>query len=463
MDYDVLVLGGGIIGCAVAYELSKYNLNIALIEKDYDVADDVAMVNADIVYDGIECKDGLMAKLEIMGNKMLEEVTSKFKVPFKRTGSLIIAEDEKSVKTIEDMYLRAKDRGIDNVEIIDNNEVYKLEPNLTIEVKKAIYSKNIGVVSPYDLAIAYAEVAFDNGVNFRLEEEVLDIQKLSKGLKVTTNKNKFTCKVVVNTIPKDMYSIDTDKTYEKEKSEILTYMLLENEYKNYFSKVVFSMKEDEKKYSVPTLTGGIIGASITQNVVDFSTALNSVSRLIGNINTESIKTVYHSNFYRDNIIVDDSEINQGYVKVMGRNYSQVTLAPAIANLICESITSSLKSKNKKNFIDKRRDFYKFRELSIEEKDQIISLDKRYGKIICMCNQITEGEIIDCIRRPLGARTVEGIKRRTGATFGNCQGAYCLSKIVSILARETDKKLTEIIKDSKHSKMLIGRIKEFNEM
>lgn len=464
MDYDVLVLGGGIIGCAVAYELSKYNLNIALIEKDYDIADDVALVNTDIVYNGLECEDGLMGKLEMMGNGMFEDITSKFNVPFKRIGALTIAEDEKSLDIIEQMYIRAKKMGLDDVTMMDRNEVYKLEPNLTTSVKGALYSKDIGIVCPYDLAIAYAEIAFDNGANFRLEEEVLDIQKSSKGLKVTTNKNKFTCKVVVNTTPSDKYTIDNERINIKENEKHLSYLLLENGYKDYFSRAIFSIRDGRNNlYSTPTIYNSIVAAVVSDKAMDFDSTLNNVSGLIGNINSEDISNLYQGISYNDSIIVDDSDIGKGYIKVIGRHYAQVTVTPSISKIICESIVSNLNCKLKKDFIDKRREFYKFKELNNEERDEIIKLDSRYGKMVCICNQVTEGEIVDSIRRPLGARTVEGIKRRTGVTFGSCQGAYCMSKIINILAREMDKKLTDIVKDSKTSKMIGARIKEFNEM
>lgn len=464
MDYDVLVLGGGIIGCAVAYELSRYNLNIALIEKDYDIADDVALVNTAIVYDGSECKDRLMSKLEVMGNSMFDEITSKFNVPFKRTGSLLIAEEEQGVKIIQDMYDKSRQRGIDNIYLIDGTDAYEIEPNLTTQVKKALYSRNTGVVSPYDLAIGYGEVAFDNGVNFRLEEEVLDIQKISKGLKVTTNKNKFTCKVVVNTTPAEHYTIDNARTHEKEEQKQLNYLLLDNKYKNYFTNIIFSVNSDnEMLYSIPTLNDSLISAISTDEVLDFDAKLNKISGLVNGIRKENINGAFDSVLHNQTIIVDDSDINKGYIKVMGKHYGQVTITPSIAKIICETIVSNLNCKLKKNFIDRRREFYRFKELSKSERNEIIRLDKRYGKMVCLCNMVTEGEIVDSIRRPLGARTIEGIKRRTGVTFGSCQGAYCISKIISILARETDKKLLDIVKDSKSSKMLSSRIKEFDEM
>ena len=138
-------------------------------------------------------------------------------------------------------------------------------------------------------------------------------------------------------------------------------------------------------------------------------------------------------------------------------------ATAIAKMLCDTISSNLNCKLKKNFIDKRREFYRFREMDRNEINEVIKLDKRYGKIICMCNNVSEGEIVDSIRRPLGARTVKGVKRRTGAGFGNCHGAYCNERIIQILARELDKKITDIVDDSKNSNIISGRIKEFKEI
>jgi len=461
MDYDVLILGGGIVGCAAAYELSKYSLNVALIEKNYDIAEDVALVNTAIIYDGIECKDSMMAKLELMGNHMLDEVTSKLNVPFKRCGSLIIASNAQQQKKIKEIYDRAIKRGIENISLMDSKATRQMEPNLNIEVKGSIYSKNMGVICPYDLAIAYGEVAFDNGVNFKLEEEVIEIQKIARGYRVITNKNKFTCKIVLNTIPSS--GVDGIEIEEKEQSEFSqSYFLLEKKFKDNFSNILFTLDEnDEKSYLVPTVKGNTIAAITSKEYLSYSDTLKKVSALVPGIKEEHLNTYYHETFRNETIMIDDSSIDKGYIKVTGKHYAKVTMTPSISKLISETITSNINCNLKKDFIDKRRDSYKFREMSTEERNIIIKLDKRYGKVICLCNLVTEGEIVDSIRRPLGARTIEGIKRRTGVTLGSCQGSYCINKIISILARETNKGFTDIVKDSKNSKMVIGRIKEFD--
>ena len=394
MDYDVLVLGGGIIGCAVAYELSKYNLNIAVIEKEYDIADDISFVNTSIVYDGSETSNNVMAGLEYIGNILLEDLCEKFNVPFKRVGSLRVVNDDNGVIKLDEMYDRAVRRGIDGVYLVEPDEIYEIEPNINTAVKKGLYSQNVAIVAPYDLAIAYAEVASDNGVNFRLEEEVLTIQNITKGFKVVTNKNKFSCKVVINTIADEIYINENGIVKEKDIEDTInsfknmSYLLLDDNYENKLERIV-------------------------------------------------TKT-----FDKDTFVVSTPGLNGGS---------------------CDTISSNLNCKLKKNFIDKRREFYRFREMDRNEINEVIKLDKRYGKIICMCNNVSEGEIVDSIRRPLGARTVKGVKRRTGAGFGNCHGAYCNERIIQILARELDKKITDIVDDSKNSNIISGRIKEFKEI
>lgn len=464
MDYDVLILGGGIIGCAVAYELSKYSLNIALIEKDYDIADDVALLNSTIVYDGAECEDDtLVAKLELMGNKLISDVASKFNVRFKKCNSLIIAEDKKSEEQLVNMYDKALNRGIDNIYLLNSKDVCKMEPNLNISVEKAIYSKNTGIIAPYDLAIAYGEVAFDNGVNFKLEEEVLDIQKMSKGFRVITNKNKFSCNMVLNTTPGENYSIDSSSKISKNRS-YLKHFLLDRSFKDNFKNIVSTVSEtNEKVYAVPTVQESSMISIRTDDNIGYDESLKKVSKLVGKISDKEINTFYESPFYNDALIIDDSLIDTGYIKVTGKHYGQVTMTPAIANIVCETIVNNLNCVLKKDFVDKRREFYRFRYLSNEERNDIIKLNKDYGKIVCYCNKVTEGEIIDSIRRPLGARTLEGVKRRTEVTFGSCNGAQCLNKIAKILARETNKNMTEIVKDSKNSRLIVSRIKEFDEI
>ena len=470
MDYDVLVLVGGIIGCAVAYELSKYNLNIAVIEKEYDIADDVSFVNTSIVYDGSETSNNVMAGLEYIGNILLEDLCEKFDVPFKRIGALRVVNDNNGVVKLGEMYDRAIRRGIDGVYLIEPDEVYEIEPNINMEVKKGLYSQNVAIVAPYDLAIAYAEVAFDNGVNFRLEEEVLTIQNITKGFRVVTNKNKFMCKVVINTIANEIYINEQGIVEEKESNndvnafKNMSYILIDDNYENKLQRIVTkTFDKDTFVVSTPILNGGsLIGIKSTEKT-SLDDNLEYAGNLLKELNKGNINNLFRESYDKDSIVVDDTQVDKGYISVIGTHYGKVTLAPAIAKMLCDTLGHNLNCTLNKNFIDKRREFYRFREMNREEINEVIRLDDRYGKIVCMCNNVSEGEIVDSIRRPLGARTVKGVKRRTGAGFGNCHGAYCNEKIIKILSRELGKKITDIVDDSKNSNVISGRIKEFKSI
>lgn len=465
MDYDVLILGGGIIGCAAAYELSKYSLNIALIEKECDIADDVALINAAIVYDGIETKDDNMANLEFLGNKMFDGLSKKFNIPFKRNGSLLLIQNDDGSE-IKNIYNRAKGRGIENIKLIDGEEARKIEPSLNIDVKYALYSQNNGVVCPYDLALAYGEIAYDNGVNFKFEEEVLSIKKMKNGFGVTTNKNKFTCKIVINTTPINTYVSDI-KEEEKRKLDKkinLQYFVMEKEVVPKFKNTLFILNNKRDRiYGVPNAYGDTIIAISSESVMSIAKAKSRINSAANILEEDLISTHYRLPFYNEEMIIEDKDIDQGYLKVVGKHYGQVTITPALSTNICKRIVSILNCSLKKDFYDKRREYYKFSSMNNEERNKLIELDRRYGNIICVCQKITEGEIVDAIRRPLGARTIEGIIRRTGALMGSCKGSLCYNKIVQILARETNKDLRDILLDSKGSNIFKGRIKEFNSI
>ncbi|WP_194192052.1 NAD(P)/FAD-dependent oxidoreductase [Clostridium chrysemydis] len=466
MDYDVLILGGGIVGCTVAYELSKYNLNIAVIERDYDVADDIAVANTAVVYDGSETSNAVMAGLENIGIGLVKEACEKFKVPYKTLGSLRLAKTDLDIEKIKDMYRTARNRGILGVEILDREEILEIEPNITDDVKMALYSKNTGIVSPYDLALSYAEIAFDNGVNFRLEEEVNSIQKINKGFFVETNKNKFKCRFVINTIPDEIYVYDSNKIEEKEitSQKNMNYFLVENKLEKNTNTIVIEVVDDRSfVINTPMITGGNMLGVKNPKRLNIHEGIHYCNKILPELKKENISDMIREEYKRDEIFIDDSELKEGYIRITGKHYGKHTIAPAIAENIRDTIVNLLNSSLKKDFVDKRRESYRFRELDKEEINELIRVDKRYGNIICVCNKVSEGEIVDCIRRPLGARTIEGIRKRTGAGFGNCHGSHCIRKLINILAREMDKKPSEIVRSSKNSKIVIGRIKEFDEV
>ncbi|GEQ20123.1 FAD/NAD(P)-binding oxidoreductase [Clostridium butyricum] len=468
MDYDVLILGGGIIGCAVAYELSKYNINISLIEKDYDVANDISFVNTAVIYDGSETSDCIMASLEKKGRKLIEEHCKKFHIPYKKVGALRISNSQYGNERLDNMYNRAKERGISGVHIIDENAIKDIEPNLKATYTKALYCENTAVICPYNLAISYAEVAADNGVNFRLEEKVIDIRNISKGFKVTTNKNKFTCKFVVNTIPNEVFSDNNEDNHDDNQNSIISrkmnYILFNDKLDNHMNNIIIN-EIDESAFviDIPTaLNGNLIGIK-GYDSLDMEKGLNLCKNIIPDIDKHTVTNIFTETYSKDSVCIEENKLEEGYVKVRGSHYAKITIAPAIAKKIGEVLKTNINIIEKKDYVDKKRDMYVFKNMTKEERNEIIKLDSRYGNIVCSCNCISEGEIVDCIRRPLGARTVEGVKRRTGIGLGSCNGAYCNMKIIKILAREMDKDVLSIVDDSMESRVLVGRIKEFSEI
>lgn len=408
MDYDILILGGGILGCAAAYELSKYNYNIALIEKEYDIAVDDTLIPWDLSYDGLETNDTVVSEIEYEGNELLVEDCKKFKVPYVKINSLICAFNLQEEGILDLIKKRADERKIVTLKL-NREEGLKIEPNIEKKCKKeltkVLQKKGIIRFVPYQLALAYGEVAFDNGVKFKLEEAVLEIENILEGYSVTTNKNKFTCKFVLDTT-------------EDKKCLVKS------------APLIFKAKAEYEK---------------------------GLNNLIYPIYPQDVDKSDDINF------IDESNIGEGYIKICGDHYGIFTMAPALAKRVCKKILFKLKRSRKKNFNDKRREIYRFRDLSLEQRKSVTRLNPKYGNVICQCKKVTEGEVIDAIRRPMGARTIQGIRKRTGAISGMCQGSNCLSKVMNILARETNKDMLDIVNDCKESKILKSRIKEFNSM
>lgn len=463
MDYDVLVLGGGIIGCAIAYELSKYNLNISVIEKDYDICNDMPSINTESIYDGLECSDEVSSKLIRKGNLLMEEYVNRFKVPYKRCGTIYIARDDSEAERVDEMYERALNKKIDEVKLIIGDEILKYETNIKGKVIKSLYIPNTGVVASYDFALAYGEIAFDNGVNFKLEEEVKSIEHISKGFKIKTNKNKFTSKIVIDTTKDLNLQFEDGYVPKEDREKYMKYMVMDKKYDSLYSNILLNVGDKERIFVRPTVNNETMASYSRRENIAYDDVVKKVEPLTGHIKEKDIKMVRDWRFINEPVNLQGDIMETGYLSLNVNHYAMVTMTPALALSISQKVVEKLNCKLRKDFNDKRREYFKFRELSNEERNSLIKVDNKYGNIICQCQKVTEGEIVDAIRRPLGARTVTGVKRRTGAGHGSCDGCYCKDKIVEILAREMDKRIIEIVNNSKDSTVLSSRIKEFDTM
>ena len=326
------------------------------------------------------------------------------------------------------------------------------------------YSNKSNKVSDYNLDVNIPYINIKNTVIEGFNQDIKDtFEQKAKSILSTQSQNIIYnveyCAYVTN----DILSLvvrSTLKEGENTQREIIqtyNYNLLTQ--KKVTFEDLLNLKNISRQDAGNTIKSEI--KSIEKTSLDDN--LNYASKLLKKLNKSNINNLFRESYDKDSIVIDEKNVDKGYISVIGTHYGKVTLAPAIAKMLCDTISSNLNCKLKKNFIDKRREFYRFREMDRNEINEVIKLDKRYGKIICMCNNVSEGEIVDSIRRPLGARTVKGVKRRTGAGFGNCHGAYCNERIIQILARELDKKITDIVDDSKNSNIISGRIKEFKEI
>lgn len=244
----------------------------------------------------------------------------------------------------------------------------------------------------------------------------------------------------------------------------MNYILFNDKLDNHMNNIIIN-EIDESAFviDIPTaLNGNLIGIK-GYDSLDMEKGLNLCKNIIPDIDKHTVTNIFTETYSKDSVCIEENKLEEGYVKVRGSHYAKITIAPAIAKKIGEVLKTNINIIEKKDYVDKKRDMYVFKNMTKEERNEIIKLDSRYGNIVCSCNCISEGEIVDCIRRPLGARTVEGVKRRTGIGLGSCNGAYCNMKIIKILAREMDKDVLSIVDDSMESRVLVGRIKEFSEI
>lgn len=474
--FDVVVIGGGVIGGTILRELTKYCLDVCLVEKEHDVCMGQSKANSGIVHAGFDAKENsLKAKFNVLGNKMMEEYAKELGVKFKKNGALVVAFSNEDLETLKVLKERGEKNGVENLEIIGRYELKKLEPNISNNALGALLAKDSGIICPYGLTIASIGNAMDNGAKLLTEFEVNGIKDNDGSLIVCAKDGReIETKIVINCAGLGSGEISCLANDEKiVKGRRGQYILLDKESGDFVSHTLFF---------APTKLGK--GILVTQTV-DNNILLGPTAEELENPTTQTdkqgldfviqkvnqmvekpplfntITSFAGVRAYTDkgDFIIEESKVQKRLINCVGIESPGLTSAPAIAKHVVENLVSKhVHLVKNRAFNGKRKADYFFKDLSIEEKNEIIKKDSSYGKIVCRCEQITEGEIIRAIHDNPPARDIDAIKRRTRSGMGRCQGGFCQPQIVEILARELNIPVQQVLKSGKQSNLVFGRSK-----
>ena len=466
--YDVAIIGSGIVGAACAYRLSRFNLKTVVIEKNNDVCCGTTKANSAIIHAGYDPKPNtLMARLNVEGSKMTQEICEKLDIPYKQIGSLVAAFSEEEAKTIEELYQRGVKNGVQGVKVIGKDELKKLEPNISDEAVCALYAPTAAIVNPWEYGLAMAETAVRNGTEIMLEAEVTGIDKKENSWNIHTAKGDIEAEYVINAA--GVNSDDIHNMVAEETFRILPiageYYLLDKSEGTRVSHIVFQCPNKEGKGTLvaPTVHGNLIVGpnSVSGDKEDISTKTASLD-FIRETAAKSVPSIA----FRENIrnftgIRANSTINdfiiefaaEHFLDLAGIKSPGLSAAPAIAKMAEEMlIENGLEAVEKENFIDKRTHIV-FKHLSAPVKNQVIYQNPAYGRVICRCETITEGEIIAALNSPIPPVSLDGIKRRAGSGMGRCQGGFCGPKILEIMAKFKNTDYENILQDNTGSYIL----------
>lgn len=482
--YDVIIIGAGVIGCSIARELSKYERKILVVDRASDICEGTSKANSGIIHAGFDAKPGtLKAKFNILGNQRMEELSRQLDFPFQRNGSMVLGFTEDEIKELEKLKVQGEKNGVRELEIITGEKAREIEPNLSKEVIGALYAKQAGIVCPFQFTIALAENAFLNGVEFKLNTEVQQISKISSTEEksthiyhIETSQGILRSRTIINAagvyadLFHNMVSINKIKIVAR-KGE---YCLLDKSVGNYVHKTIFQLptKMGKGVLVTPTVHGNLLVGPSAEDVLDkedittskdgLKEVLKKATKSVKDLPIKQVITSFaglRAHLESGDFMIGECEDSKGFFDVAGIESPGLTCAPAIGAYVSSLMLEYLPANLKMSFKASRKGFISIAHASFEERKQYISINPAYANVICRCEMVTEGEIMDAIHRPLGATTLDGIKRRTRAGSGRCQSGFCSPKIVEILARELKLDPSAITKTGEGAYLLTGFNKE----
>ena len=473
--YDVIIIGAGVSGCAIARELSRKKGKILVVERAEDVCCGTSKANSAIVHAGYDAKHGtLMAKLNVQGSRMMPKLAKELDFHYENNGSLVVMMSEEDRPALMALYENGLKNGVEQLQILERDALRAMEPNISDNAVAALYAPTGAIVCPFGLTFALAENAAKNGVQFQFDSEVTDIQKIDGGWKVVTAKGTLETKAVVNAA-----GVYADKIHNMVSSETMTitprrgdYFLLDRATQGFVKNTIFQLpgKYGKGVLVAPTVHGNTIvgptaidiedkdGTATTQAGLDDVRSKSGIA--VKNLPLRQTITSFaglRAHEARHEFFI--GEIAPGFVDCAAIESPGLSSAPAIGVMVADIVNGILHLEDNPNFDGTRKGILDPKTLSPEDHAALIQENPAYGNVICRCETITEGEIVDAIHRTPGARSLDGVKRRTRAGMGRCQSGFCSPRVMEILSRELGIPMDQVTKSGGNSKLIVGTNKD----
>lgn len=474
--YDVVIIGAGVCGCAIARELSRYQLKTAVLEKGLDVCEGTSKANSGIVHAGFDAEPGSKkAIMNVAGNRKMEELSKELDFAFRRNGSLVICTEEGNQQGLQKLYESGQKNGVPGLQIISGEEARRIEPKLSPNVVAALYAPTGGIVCPFELTIALAENACVNGTEFFFDTTVTNIVKSEEGYTVITEsegkEQKFKTKTVINAA-----GVYADAVHSMVSHIPMTITARRGEYCLYdkqagalVDKTIFQLpgKYGKGVLVTPTVHGNLLIGPTAEDIEN-KEGTNTTAEGLAKTTTKAAESVsqlpsgrlmitsfagLRAHESHDDFILGEAEDAPNFFDVAGIESPGLSSAPAIGEYMAELVAEKLQAVKKDNFIAVREGIHRMSECSEEEQKALIAKNPAYAVVVCRCEMVTEGEILEAIHRPLGAKTLDGVKRRTRAGMGRCQAGFCTPKTMELLAREWNMELSDVVKSGRDSYVL----------
>lgn len=472
--YDCIIIGGGVIGTSIAYQLARKKGDFLLLEKQNDICFGTSKANSGIAHGGYDAKPGSnKAKFNALGINMMSKLNEDLQFLYKEIGALVICHSEEDLPRLKEIYNRGLENGVEGLSILNREQILEIEPNIADDVVYALHSKKAGIVNPFLMTVAFAQMANINGVDLRMNQEVLNIEKLDDKWLLKTKDNQYITKTIVNAA--GVYSDNLSNMISDNKYEIRArkgeYILLDKESYGVVNSVIFDLPTHRGKgvLVAPTSDNNIIVGPTSRFIEgkdDISTSsegLDKVIELSGymvkNIEYASVITSFTG--LRAHETGDDFILNEekpGFFNCVGIESPGLTAAPAIGVYMADLVSKKLGLEDNEHFIEKRNPIERIAEVDYEALEKLIKEDRRFANVICRCEKVSEMEIIDALNTPVPANSLDGIKLRTRAMAGRCQGGFCIPKILEIIKREKDIDYESILKNNEGSTLIVGKTK-----